>query len=298
MMGGIMRLSAKVQQLNVAIEASSRLTARVAAALRLTFLDGKIIMLPMAVNKAEIQLKFKARMVKLADEQAEEWYASVRPVVSAPDNADSSFWCLLYSAIVNGAQSQLELTYSAGAPGSNFLPVGRQDFAVKLQQYDPLLAQRPDLKPQFVLPKHVLISHAVDLLLQSWDSNPVDVRAMWMAVTNMAAHCFSVQCKLVKASFEVAACSVSDDLMQVLEEMSSADSVAIRDGAWDCTGLSEPGAKTTSVLLRSVIDALQVSARAELRPFPSVAFVTMSLLASLGLFRASRPQLGAVADYM
>ena len=298
MMGGIMRLSAKVQQLNVAIEASSRLTARVAAALRLTFLDGKIIMLPMAVNKAEIQLKFKARMVKLADEQAEEWYASVRPVVSAPDNADSSFWCLLYSAIVNGAQSQLELTYSAGAPGSNFLPVGRQDFAVKLQQYDPLLAQRPDLKPQFVLPKHVLISHAVDLLLQRWDSNPMDVRAMWMAVTDMAAHCFSVQCKLVKASFEVAACSVSDDLMQALEEMSSADSVAIRDGAWDCTGLSEPGAKTTSVLLRSVIDALQVSARAELRPFPSVAFVTMSLLASLGLFRASRPQLGAIADYM
>ena len=300
MMGGIMRLSAKIQLMNVVDGSTSRITARVSAAMRLTFADGTEAMLPMSLNKDEIQLSFKARALKTVDGQpaGQCWQASVRPVVSAPATADSSFWCLLYSAITSGAKSQLELTYTAGAPGSKFLPVGRQDFAVKLQQYDPMQVQRPDLMSQFVLPKHALVEQALEVLLQSWSSNAVDVQVMWSALTDIAAQCIAVQTTFVKAALAVASPTVNTQLIQQLEEMSSSDSVAIESGAWDCTERPESAAEVATTLLSSVIQALQASSDVELRPFPSATFVIMSLLSCLGSFRASRPQLGAIADYL
>ena len=299
MVGGIMRLSAKIQQLHVVDGVSSRITARVSASLRLAFANSTEVLLPMSLNNDELQLNFKAKLVKtVEEEQIEQWQASVRPVVSAPVDADSSFWSLLYSATVNCAQAQLELSYSAGTPGSKFLPVGLQEFTVRLQRYDPVQSQRLDLKPEFVLPKHALVTRAVELLLDQWGASaaPVEANEVWSAVSDMAACCFATQGKIVNAMLAVRSPTVNAQLIQALESMAdcSSQSDSTDDGQPDTADDATAGR-----LLSSVVEALAGNADdAQLRPFPSPSFVTISILASLGSFRSSRPQLGAIADYL
>ena len=200
MVGGIMRLSGKLQQLDVSQQAgNSRITAKVRASLRLTFKDTEVE-LPMSVKKQEVRLNFKHRMVKITDDEEEEqWQASVRPQVSAPVDADCCFWSLLFSAVTEGAQAQIELEYSAGVPGSTFIPVGVQEFRVLLQAYDPDKAGRLDLSPHFLLEKHVLVKRSVQMLLESWSTGTVALHAMQSAICEMSSHCLSVQNQFVSA---------------------------------------------------------------------------------------------------
>ena len=151
------------------------------------------------VQNEEIPLTLKKKASKTANEgDPTQWQASVRPVICAPEQVDSSFWCQLYLAAVAGAPATLELTYAAGVPGSTFKPIGVrkrpvhsqrlierfserffaavtqvQAFDVKLQPYDPMVSGRTDLLSHFVLPKHPLVAAATNILIASW--GPADV---------------------------------------------------------------------------------------------------------------------------
>jgi hypothetical protein len=309
MLGGIMKLSARVQQLDgeKGQKPSSRMTTRVVACLTIDFPDARNIRLPLLVQNDGMLLSFKRRAAKVSGEaDCEQWQASVRPVITAPSKVDSSFWCQLYAAVTVGARSKLKLTYSAGVPGSVFHSFGDQIFAVQLQPYDPSVSGRLDLNPQFVLPKHALVIEAVRLMLNSWGS----VENFNLGIVRDTLELFSEQCFTVQDTFVMCASAtdspndmlIAEQLERKIAQLSAAgpsvdgfvEENDTSDGASEATGAD----LSTKALLGALLRGLKSEHRAELRPFPSIFHVKLSILEALRGMKDSQPHLSGIADYL
>jgi hypothetical protein len=307
MMGGIMRLSARVKQQNDdAAQPSTRMAARATARLVLTYgVESTTVYIPLRVATRETRLNFKRRTVQVEGEgECGQWQASVRPTVSAPVNSGSMYWSKLHAAIGAGAQAQLELNYSAGAAGSSFVPIGTQYFTVQLQPYDPAVSGRLDLISEFVLPRHVLVEASKTVLLGYCESaKSLGLGPLSATINDLAQHCYLLQSCLAQ-------CVVSGGAeVEANTNLAAALAKACEDSQLFLSGPSHADLTPDSqlqqadishtVLLPSLLDALRVSdTAAEFRPFPSIGAVKLSILESLRLLGSSRPHLAGMACYL